>query len=111
MGLDYPGAQKKAPLGMGGRNASLPKLVATSKPLEKAMDILNQLDELRKDAIEKLTRTYMAKVLDERTKTDLHKTFRLIFGREEGDHCFSKLVTEKKVLFWYRNMCNKNLVC
>ena len=95
MGLDYPGLLKKNT--MGGRNASLPKLVPTSKPLEKAMDILNQLDELRKDAIEKLTRTYMAKVLDERTKLDLQKTFRFLFGREEGDYYFSKLVTEKKV--------------
>lgn len=72
-------------------------IVSNSPPFEKAVEMTNKLDELKKEGVEKLTEHYMHKLVDERTKLEVHKIFRFIFGKEEGEFLFHKLVMEKKV--------------
>jgi len=72
-------------------------IVSNSPPFEKAVEMTIKLDELKKEGVEKLTEHYMHKLVDERTKHEVHKIFRFIFGKEEGEFLFHKLVMEKKV--------------
>jgi hypothetical protein len=80
------------------RKSSLLKGMA-GRPIEKAMELLTKIENMKMDGVERLTRLYMTKALDERSKVELNKLFRFLFGKDEGDQFFFRLVTDKKVLY------------
>jgi len=78
------------------KSLTLVKPTGGNALFEKAVELTNKLEDLKKEGIEKLTEHYMHKLVDDRTKLEVHKTFRFIFGKQEGDFLFHKLVMEKK---------------
>src|SRR5688572_14203537 len=79
------------------RNSNLLKATLNAKPLEQAMEMWKKVEEIKQEGMEKLIKHYLTKIVDERTKPEFQKTFRFLFGSEEGGHAFLKLIMEKKV--------------
>ena len=61
------------------------------------MELLTKIENMKNDGVDRLTRLYMTKALDERSKVELNKLFRFLFGKDEGDQFYYRLVTDKKV--------------
>lgn len=79
------------------RKSSLSKQIIVNKPFEKALEMLNKIEYMKREAIEKLSKSFMSKVIDDRIKVEFQKTFRFLFGKLEGDQAVFRLIMDKKV--------------
>ena len=74
------------------------RLTTSHKNMDRATDLVNKMDEAKQREIERLTKQFVNKALDERTRLDFQKILRFFFGKEDGDNAFLKVMMDKKVL-------------
>lgn len=73
------------------------KSMTSSRGFDKATELINKMEEAKQHEIERLTKQFTNKTLDERTRTEFQKILRYFFGREDGDNAFLKVMMDKKV--------------
>lgn len=66
-------------------------------PLHTANEIMNKIENLKKNEIQRIIRSHLNKEIDDRVKEHLKRLFRYLFGSKEGEECYAKFIKEKRV--------------